>query len=211
MSKIYKALEKAEREREKELKKDLSFIAEAREERKREAQEKMPDLPRVVGRISDQGLVSLFQPGSLASEQFRKLRTYLFRNKTSEPARTIMITSSTSGEGKTFIAANLAVGIANDFHAHALVVDCDLRNPTLPQLFDLENDPAELDDLAPLPAHEAELRRWRQRLVAHLAERGDEWVKGGRLVPRPRSIPHSPNYPGCSCHPPAGKPDPKRG
>jgi hypothetical protein len=78
-------------------------------------------------------------------------------------------------------------------------------------LFDLQKDPAELDDLAPLPAHEAELRRWRKRLVAHLAERGDEWVKGGRLVPRARSIPHSPNYPGCSCHPAAGKPDPKRG
>jgi len=79
------------------------------------------------------------------------------------------------------------------------------------QLFDLQKDPAEMDDLAPLSAHEAELRRWRERMVNHLAERGAEWVKGGRLVPRPQSIPHSPNYPGCSCHPPAGKPDPKRG
>jgi choline-sulfatase len=64
------------------------------------------------------------------------------------------------------------------------------------QLFDLQTDPAEMDDLAPLAAHEAELRRWRARLVAHLAERGDQWVKGGRLVPRARSILHSPNYPG---------------
>ncbi len=69
------------------------------------------------------------------------------------------------------------------------------------QLFDLEKDPAELDDLAPLPAHEAELRRWRERMVNHLAERGEKWVRGGRLIPRPESILHSPNYPGCSCHP----------
>jgi exopolysaccharide/PEP-CTERM locus tyrosine autokinase len=51
-----------------------------------------------------------------------------------------MVTSATSGEGKSFVAANLAIGIAHDFHSHALLVDCDLRNPTLAHWFGLENN-----------------------------------------------------------------------
>jgi exopolysaccharide/PEP-CTERM locus tyrosine autokinase len=50
-----------------------------------------------------------------------------------------MVTSAKSGEGKSFVAANLAIGIAHDFHSHALLVDCDLRNPTLAHWFGLEN------------------------------------------------------------------------
>jgi arylsulfatase A-like enzyme len=63
------------------------------------------------------------------------------------------------------------------------------------QLFDLERDPGELRDLAPEPAHGPTLRRWRERLVQHFAERGDEWVKAGRLQLRPKSLPFSPHYP----------------
>jgi exopolysaccharide/PEP-CTERM locus tyrosine autokinase len=50
-----------------------------------------------------------------------------------------MVTSATSGEGKSFVTANLGVGIANDLHAHALLVDCDLRNPTLSQWLGVQN------------------------------------------------------------------------
>lgn len=69
------------------------------------------------------------------------------------------------------------------------------------QLFNLEQDPAELNDLAPDPAATPRLRLWRERMVAHLAPRGAEYVKGGKLVPRPDELPYSPNFPGCSCHP----------
>ena len=64
------------------------------------------------------------------------------------------------------------------------------------QLFDLENDPGELTDLAPDPPHTKELQVWRSRMVAHLEERGDAFVKNGKLALRPESILHSPNYPG---------------
>lgn len=69
------------------------------------------------------------------------------------------------------------------------------------QLFDLERDPHELDDLAGDPAATGRLRRWRERLIAHLAPRGEQYVKGGRLALRPDEPPTSPNFPGCSCHP----------
>ncbi|MBN2311009.1 MAG: arylsulfatase [Candidatus Hydrogenedentes bacterium] len=64
------------------------------------------------------------------------------------------------------------------------------------QLFDLETDPGELTDLAGDPAHADELRRWRARLVDHLAERGDAFVRNGQLALRPERMLYSPNYPG---------------
>ena len=64
------------------------------------------------------------------------------------------------------------------------------------QLFDLEQDPGEIHDLAGDPAHADTLHTWRERLIAHLEHRGEEWVKDGRLALRPQSILKSPNYPG---------------
>jgi len=136
MSKIYEALEKAEEEREGGLKKETSLIS---EEDRSESQEKMSLLPDAGELISEESLIYFFQPRSLAAEQFRKLRTVLLKRRGSEFSRTIMVTSATSGEGKSFVAANLAIGIAHDFHSHALLVDCDLRDPSLAHWFGLEN------------------------------------------------------------------------
>ena len=62
------------------------------------------------------------------------------------------------------------------------------------QLFDLQKDPGEINDLSGVSASEPLLRQWRQRMVAHLEGRGEKWVKGGRLQTR-QAIPKSPNYP----------------
>jgi arylsulfatase A-like enzyme len=63
------------------------------------------------------------------------------------------------------------------------------------QLFDLERDPGELHDLAAKAEHKELLAAWRSRLVKTLSDRGDAFVKDGKLVaPRP-GISHSPNYP----------------
>ncbi|HPA46854.1 MAG TPA: arylsulfatase [bacterium] len=69
------------------------------------------------------------------------------------------------------------------------------------QLFNLDNDPNELVDIASDAAHQSELRKWRERMVEHLAERGEEWVKNGKLALRPKSRLYSPNYPGNSFRP----------
>jgi len=56
-------------------------------------------------------------------------------------------------------------------------------------------------DLAPLAEHAGTLKEWRGRMIEHLAVRGEEFVKGGELALRPKGVPFSPSYPGCSCHP----------
>ncbi len=150
MSKIYEALENAERRKIMELKKGPSVALKPKKESKTHSfllpkEERMERPKAVRQRIlpnrmeSDRPLVSLFQPGSLGAEQFRKLRTHLLRPDVLDAPKTIMVTSATAGEGKTFVAANLAAGIAHDLHFHALLVDCDLRNPTLSEWFGVEN------------------------------------------------------------------------
>jgi len=69
------------------------------------------------------------------------------------------------------------------------------------QLFNLERDPHELNDLASDAESASELQRWRGRMVEHLSPRGDAFVKNGKLALRPESMLYSPNYTGCSCHP----------
>jgi protein-tyrosine kinase len=138
MSKIYKALEKAERERSTEFKEVQPSVWRLKE-RKIERHRIISKPKKAEAIVSEQQLVTLFQPKSLAAEQFRKLRTHLLKLKISEPPKTILVTSATSSEGKTLIAANLAAGIATELNAHALMVDCDLRSPSLAKWFGLPN------------------------------------------------------------------------
>ncbi|MEZ5356654.1 MAG: arylsulfatase [Bryobacteraceae bacterium] len=63
------------------------------------------------------------------------------------------------------------------------------------QLFDLAADPHELNDLAGDPARAPLLRKWRQRLVDHFAERGAPYLVSGRLAPREKSPNTSPHFP----------------
>ena len=63
------------------------------------------------------------------------------------------------------------------------------------QLFDLERDPQELVDLSTDADHATDLTKWRERMVRHLALRGEEWVKGDKLVVRRKTILYGKNYP----------------
>ncbi len=63
------------------------------------------------------------------------------------------------------------------------------------QLFDLDRDPHEIHDLASDSSHQGRLRLWRQRMVAHLSERGERWVQDGKLMVRRQGMAISPNYP----------------
>ena len=63
------------------------------------------------------------------------------------------------------------------------------------QFFNLERDPHEINDLAGDTAFGAEVRRWRQRMIDHFAERGAPFLVSGRLGLRPESMMTSPNFP----------------
>jgi Mrp family chromosome partitioning ATPase len=76
----------------------------------------------------DPRLVILREPGSEGARRYRLLRHRLFCN--GDP-RIIAVTSAQRGEGKTTCAVNLALAIAEDAMAHAILLEANLRRPAL--------------------------------------------------------------------------------
>jgi len=85
-------------------------------------------------------LITLTDPRSPVSEAYRTLRTNLSFTGLDEPIRTLVVTSPAPDEGKSTTIANLAVTIAQGGRK-TILVDCDLRRPTLHTLFDLKPEP----------------------------------------------------------------------
>ena len=69
--------------------------------------------------------------GAHGSEQFRTLRSRLYQLRGDQPLRTLLVTSSIPGEGKTFVTNNLAQAVVRQPDRRALIVDADLRRPRL--------------------------------------------------------------------------------
>lgn len=72
-------------------------------------------------------------------EVFKTLRSrILFPAGGGEVPRTVLVTSALPKEGKSFVSANLAISMALGMEQHALLVDCDLRRPSLASLFGVD-------------------------------------------------------------------------
>jgi capsular exopolysaccharide synthesis family protein len=64
---------------------------------------------------------------SAGAEQFRTLRSRLYQLRQVRPISSLLITSALAGEGKTFVASNLAYSLARQPGRKVLMIDCDLR------------------------------------------------------------------------------------
>ena len=84
-------------------------------------------------------IVTLSDPTSPAAEAYRALRINLEFASVDEPLRTLLVTSSGPGEGKSTALANLAVAMA-DGDRSVILVDADLRRPSQHELFGLSNE-----------------------------------------------------------------------
>jgi protein-tyrosine kinase len=71
-------------------------------------------------------------------QAFRMLRTQVLQRLRQRNWNTLAVVSPTPGDGKTYIATNLAIAIAGDTNHTALLVDFDLRNPSVHQCFGIE-------------------------------------------------------------------------
>lgn len=79
----------------------------------------------------DRHIVSITDPYSSAAEEYRKLRARIFQVTEKDFLNTLMVTSSQAGEGKTVTAINLAVAIAHELDHTVLLIDADLRKPSV--------------------------------------------------------------------------------
>lgn len=93
------------------------------------------------------------------AESFRRLRAKILHLQKQSAIRSVLITSSGSDEGKSFVCANLGAIMAHGVSQHALLVDCDLRRPALAGFFGIESAVGLVDhlrdrrDLAELIVH----------------------------------------------------------
>ncbi len=97
----------------------------------------------VLGMISRHQIVegrpvTLTQPRSQVAEAFRSLRTNIQFASVDHPLRTLLVTSPTPAEGKSTVAANLSVVLAQGGRRVALI-DADLRRPRVHKLFGISN------------------------------------------------------------------------
>lgn len=95
----------------------------------------------------DERLLLAIQTSSPIAESFKRLRSKVLHPPEGGPPRTILITSVVPEEGKGFACANLGVALAQDMEHHALMVDCDMRRPSLAAMFGLSNDSGLVDHL----------------------------------------------------------------
>lgn len=93
-----------------------------------------------TARRREVALASALHWRSPGAEAHRQLRTTLFRAHDAEVPRRVLVTSATEGEGKTSIAVNLGVTLAQQ-RMRVLLVDCDLHGPRLHRIFQLPQGP----------------------------------------------------------------------
>jgi len=133
MGKVFDALEKHKQDR----------LIRANRLGTQDVPHQVPQAPRAQGFPIQNGfspkLIAVSAPDSIDAENFKVLRSQILYPKDGTKPRTIMITSAFPGEGKTFVAANLAVSIAMGVNEHVLLVDCDFRSPSLHDMLGYAN------------------------------------------------------------------------
>jgi capsular exopolysaccharide synthesis family protein len=134
MSRVYRALEKAEREKQDKLGKK-TFLERPRgvegfqkEEMPLEVTRKRTE--RLSPAITEEVPILIPSDNPFAAEEFRKLKTQVF-HWSPNPPHVILVTSATPNEGKTTVSVNLAMAISLEIHKEAILIDADLRKPSV--------------------------------------------------------------------------------
>jgi capsular exopolysaccharide synthesis family protein len=96
-------------------------------------------IPHMKGEnLQEKATVVVNDSDRLVSEAFRSLYASLRLKEESKAAKCLLVTSTLPGEGKSFLVTNLALAFA----AHGertLIIDCDLRRPSIHRVLELEN------------------------------------------------------------------------
>ncbi len=85
------------------------------------------------------GKIVTGHPTAAAVEQYRRLAATLHQLQAERGTKTLMITSAVPREGKTLTATNLALTLSESYGLKVLLVDADLRRPSVHEIFKLPN------------------------------------------------------------------------
>lgn len=128
MSRIEKALEKAA-----QMRYDAPVTVAVEKPRMESAPVAKQYASRTITINTDNRLLpTIADPHSAVSEQYRKLKSSLVRLTNEDKFRNLlMVTSAIPGEGKSLTAANLAISMAQEYDLTVLLIDADLRRPSI--------------------------------------------------------------------------------
>ncbi len=93
---------------------------------------------RLNGRATER-LVASSTASPLLVEQFRSLAATLHAAQRERPLKSVIVTSPSPGDGKTHVAVNLALTLSESYCRRVLLIDADLRRPSLHTMFGLHN------------------------------------------------------------------------
>lgn len=118
-------------------------------------------------------LVLSDEPDHASVEQYRRLAARLHLAQAEHRIRVVMIASALPGEGKTLTATNLALTLSESYHRDVLLIDGDLRRPSIHELFRISNVSGLNDGLRSEAERKVPLVRWSDRLTLITAGRPD--------------------------------------
>jgi len=130
--------------------------------------------------LKDSLVVSPARPREAPAEEFRTLRTRLNHMQTLQPLHTVIVTSASPAEGKSFTAMNLAITQAQLADKRVLLADFDFRRPTVDKTFQIPCAPGITDYL---------LGKASLRDIIHKFEETNLYVlPAGEAVPNPLEL-----------------------
>ena len=153
MAKVYEALRRAEEERKRKVAGGAAPVPavewdptpdSAPKPKKRGSifRRKTPAERRMssVGSSADANRrrITMLEPESFIAEQFRMLRSRIDSLAVGSQLKTIAVTSANAGEGKSNVSINLAAVTAMSVGSRVLLVDCDMRRPTIQRTLGVE-------------------------------------------------------------------------
>ncbi|MBD3107698.1 CpsD/CapB family tyrosine-protein kinase [Bacillus sp. AGMB 02131] len=110
-------------------------------------------------------IISISNPKSLIAEQYRSLLTNIRLLTKESDMKSVLVTSPSSGEGKTVTAINLAVTLASQ-NAKVLIIDANFKRPNIHHYFNLDNNVGLVDLL--LNEHRSANEVIQKTSIAHL-------------------------------------------
>ena len=125
---------------------------------------------------------------AVCREQYRRLAAVLHDSQATHRTPVIMVASAVAGEGKTLTAANIALTLSNSYRKRVLIIDADLRRPTMHKVFRIETSSGLTDGLDPSASKPIVVRQITPRLALLPAGRPITDPMAGLTSPRVRRL-----------------------
>jgi capsular exopolysaccharide synthesis family protein len=105
-------------------------------------------IPVVTNAVLNQKIEVARAEFSFATEQFKNLKVQISEARPAEPPRVLTVTSPDAQAGKSLVSANLAFSFAMESDRRVIVIDCDLRSPSLGNYLGVTSEPGLLQYLS---------------------------------------------------------------